>query len=441
MNFAVTKIFSLAISTLMLALMVGSAHAEDWSQWLGKNRDSVWTETGILKSFPKDGPKVVWRHEIKNGYSGPAVVGDRVFVMDYVKTDGDDTPNAGKKSELKGTERVLCLDAKTGKEIWQHKYDCPYKLSYANGPRATPTVDGDVVYTLGAEGNLCCLKTKDGSVVWEKELKKEYNLKLAPHWGFAAHPLVHGDTLYCIVGGEASVAVAFDKKTGAEKWKALTAKTQGYCPPTIIKAGGTEQLLIWHPESLNSLDPKTGEVHWSFAMKPAYDMSIIAPIKHGDFLYATALRGTSILLKLDKEKPAAEEVWRDNGIHPDHNPPIIVDGHIYGVDERGQLRCFNLETGERVWESLATAPNGRPAGSTTGFVVKNGDRYFIATEQGELLLCKMSPKGYEELGRFKMLEPTARNSNRKVVWSHPAFANKCVYARNDKEIVCYSLAE
>ena len=146
----------------------------------------------------------------------------------------------------------------------------------------------------------------------------------------------------------------------------------------MIHAGGTDQLLIWDAEKLNSLNPETGEVYWSFDIAPAYAMSIIAPIKHGDYLYATALQGKSLLLKLDSEKPEASIVWKNKGIHPDHNPPVIHDGHIYGVDVKGHFRCIKLETGERVWESLATAPGGRPASSTSGFVVRNGDHWFIS---------------------------------------------------------------
>ncbi len=422
-------------------LLVSALAQGDWPQWQGPTRDGRWHETGILSSFPADGPRVVWRAEVAHGYSGPAVADGKVFLSDFVKSEGDDRPNPGKKSELSGTERVHCIDANTGTALWKHEYPCKYKLSYPNGPRATPAVDGDHVYVLGAEGHLCCLSTADGKVVWEKELKKEYGLELAPHWGFAAHPLVHGDRLFCVVGGEGSVAVAFDKTTGKELWRALSATEQGYCPPTIIRAGGVEQLLIWHSDSLNSLNPATGEVYWSFPLKPAYAMSIIAPIHIGEHLYTTALQGTSLLLKLDPDKPAATEVWREHGVHPDHNPPLVVDGHIYGVDEAGQLRCFSLESGERLWEDLATATDGRPANSTTGFMVENNGRFFIFTEQGLLLLAKLSPQGYEELGRAKILEPTARTGNRQVVWSHPAFAQKCMFARNDKELVCVSLAE
>ncbi len=425
----------------LVAIAFNVACGDDWNQWLGPNRDGRWRESGIMTSFPAGGPKTLWRAPVANGYSGPAVADGRVFVMDFLRSTGDETPNPGKKSELTGKERIHCLDIKDGHPIWNYEYDCKYLLSYPNGPRATPAVDGDRVYTLGAEGNLCCLATNDGKVLWSKDLKQEYNLESAPYWGFAAHPLVHGDLLYCLVGGEGSVAVAFDKMTGAEKWRSLSAPDQGYCPPKIIEAGGVEQLLIWDPESLNSLNPQTGEVYWSFKLKPAYSMSIISPILAGDYLYATALQGTSILLKLDRDKPAATEVWRGNGVHPDCNPPLVVDGYIYGVDESGQLRCFDLMTGEKKWDSTATMTGGRPNNSTCGFIVENNGQFFIFTEQGELILAKLSPEGYQEVSRAKILEPTARTGGRTVVWSHPAFANKCMFARNDKELVCVSLAQ
>lgn len=417
----------------------GGLCGDDWNQWRGPNRDGVWAETETLTAFPESGARVLWRTPISNGFSGPAVADGRVFVMDYVRRAGDPTPNPGKRNQLQGEERVICLDSETGEVLWKHAYDCDYNISYPNGPRATPSVDGDCVYTLGAEGHLHCLSVTDGDVLWQRDLKRDYGMAAAPHWGFAAHPLVDGDTIYLVVGGAGSIAVALDKTTGKERWRALSARSPGYCPPTMIRAGGTRQLIIWHPESLNSLNPETGEVYWSFPMQPAFDMSIIAPIQHGDYLVATALQGTSILLKLDPDQPRAEEIWRGRGLHPDHNPPLVVDGHMYGIDERGQLRCFDLLTGKRLWESMATATQGRPANSTTGFLVRNGDRYWIMTETGDLIVARLNPEGYTELGRAKILEPTAQTSNRTVVWSHPAFANRCVYARNDKEIICVSL--
>ncbi len=431
----------MTLTTLLGLVCSGVVVGDDWRQWQGPRRDGVWRETGTIDKFPTDGPKVLWRMPLSNGFSGPAVFDNRLFVTDFVSSGGDATPDPGKKSELSGRERVHCFDSQTGNQLWVHEDDCDYKISYPNGPRATPTIDGDRVYTLGAEGRLNCLKTSSGEVVWTRNLKQDYQMELAPHWGFASHPLVDGDTLYCVVGGKGSVAVAFDKMTGQERWRALDSISSGYCPPTMIEAGGTKQLLIWHPESLNSLNPETGDVYWSFAMKPAYEMSIIAPIQYEDYLYAVALQGTSMLLKLSSDKPAAAEVWSGKGVHPDHNPPLVVDGNAYGIDVKGHLRCVDLESGERRWESLATAPNGRPASSATGFMVRNGDKFFVMIETGDLLIAKMSPEGYQELDRAHILEPTSQTGNRKVVWSHPAFANGCMFARNDKEIVCVSLTQ
>lgn len=429
--------FIFAISLAILS----PAAADDWNQWLGPNRDSVWNETGIITSIPEAGLKAKWRSPISQGFSGPAVASGRVFVTDYVVEKGDQAFDPGKRNQLTGTERVHCLDLNTGKVLWTHAYPCEYSISYGLGPRATPTVDGENVYTLGGEGHLYCFDIADGSVKWMKDLKQEYGVKEAPMWGYAAHPLVVGDKLFCLVGGKGSVAVAFNKNTGDEIWRALDEENIGYCPPTMIRAGGKDQLLIWHAASLNSLNPETGKPYWSVKIAPAYFMSIVAPIKHKNHLLVTGLQGSSTLLELNPDEPGVTEVWRGRGVQPDHNPPVVFEDHIYGVDVKGHLRCIELVSGKRIWEDLATAPNGRPAASTTGFIVRNGKHWYLTTEQGELIIAKLSPNGYQELGRMSMIEPTAENWGRKIVWSHPAFANRCVFARNDKEIVCYSLAE
>jgi outer membrane protein assembly factor BamB len=421
--------------------VLSPAAADDWNQWLGPNRDSVWNESGIITGIPEGGLKAKWRTPISQGFSGPAVADGRVFVMDYVVENGDQSFDPSKRNELTGTERVHCLDLRNGKVIWTHKYPCQYSISYGLGPRATPTVDGENVYTLGAEGHLYCLNVADGRVRWMKNLKQDYGVKEAPMWGYAAHPLVTGDKLFCLVGGKGSVAVAFDKNSGDEIWRALDEENIGYCPPTMVHAGGKDQLLIWHAAALNSLNPATGDVYWSVKISPAYFMSIVAPIKYKNHLLVTGLQGSSTLLELNPNKPGVTEVWRGRGVQPAHNPPVVFDDHIYGVDVKGHLRCIELVSGKRIWEDLATAPNGRPAASTTGFVVRNGKHWYLTTEQGELIIAKMSPDGYQELGRAPMIEPTSENWGRKIVWSHPAFSNRCVFARNDKEIVCYSLAK
>ncbi|GAB4143385.1 MAG: PQQ-like beta-propeller repeat protein [Planctomycetaceae bacterium] len=439
--------FPIELITLavLCSLPFTQIQADDWPQWMGPRRDSIWRETGIVKQFPKSGLKIKWRAKVGMGYSGPAVADGKVYVTDYIKSSGKVTNNPGGRDKLEGTERILCFDAQTGKPIWKHEYKRNYALSYPAGPRCTPTISGGKVYSLGAEGDLRCLDAKNGTPIWKKDLTKIYNVK-TPIWGFSAHPLVDGNLLYCVIGGKGSVAVAFDKNTGREVWKSLSASHPGYCPPTMIEHGGRKQLLVWHAESLNSLDPKTGKVYWSTPLKPAYDMAIAAPRLSGDYLYACGMGHTAALYKLNEEKPGVKLVWKGTtktAVYGSNSTPIIDKGTIYGNDcHLGSLMAVNLKNGKRLWSTFQPTTGGnRRAGHATVFFVKNADRYFLLSETGDLILAKLSPKGYEEISRFHVLEPTNFTFGRKVVWAHPAFANRCVYARNDKELVCVSLAE
>jgi outer membrane protein assembly factor BamB len=436
----------LPLAALLAAAVAG--RADDWPQWLGPKRDSVWRETGILDAFPKGGPKVLWRAKIAGGYSGPAVAGGKVYVMDFVTdTDTGKVSHPNKRPKVKGKERVLCLDAKDGKEVWKHEYDCTYEISYPAGPRCTPTVQDGKVYTLGAMGDLFCLDAAKGKVLWAKDFKKEYKAPV-PMWGFCGHPLVDAKKLFCIVGGKDSVAVAFDKDTGKELWKALSAKEAGYSAPTLIEAAGKKQLVIWHGEAINGLGPEDGAVYWSVPLAPYYGMSIMTPRQRGKYLFAGGIVGPNrcALLELDETRPGAKVVWRggqDTGLYPVNMTPFLEDGVIYGVDQPGPLVAVELTTGKRLWKTVKpfTDKEVEKVPSATAFLVKNGERFFVFSETGELIVARLSKKGYEEVSRWKMLEPTHFGFDRKVLWSHPAFAEKCVFARNDKEIVCASLAK
>ena len=428
---------------LFLATFVS---ADDWPQWQGPQRDGIWREAGIVRDFSAGSPPVVWRAEVAGGYSGPAVADGRVFLTDYLRSEGDASPDPDKRNELLGTERVLCLNAATGKEIWKHEYSRPYNISYPAGPRATPLVDDDRVYTLGAEGDLKCFKVADGEVVWERNLASDYNTK-APIWGYSAHPLIVGDMIVSLVGGEGSAAVAFDKHTGKEVWRSLSTPDIGYAPPTLIEAAGTSQLLIWHSKSLNSIDPATGKPYWSVPLEPDYNMSIAPPQKSAQWLYVGGIKNKSMVVKLGEgSKPWAKTVWRGKngvGVAPSHCP-IVVDAsnadYIYGVD-RGGVRCVKLDTGEHIWEDFSLMPNNRIANAGTVFITRNRDRYFLLSDTGELAIARLSPAGYEELDRVgPILEPTHDAFGRMVLWSAPAYANKSMFVRNDKELIRVSLS-
>jgi outer membrane protein assembly factor BamB len=367
--------------------------------------------------------------------------------MDRQLAHGSTNPaNAFARGSIPGTERVLCLNETDGKVIWQHEYDCPYTVSYAAGPRATPSVDQDKVYTLGAEGNLVCLNAQDGKPLWAREFKKDFGIK-TPVWGWAGHPLVDGRKLICLVGGHDSVAVAFDKETGKEIWRALGAREPGYAPPMIYEFGGRRMLIIWHPEAVNALDPETGRVLWSHAATPYVrsGMTIPTPLKSGNLLFLTSFYNGSLLLRVESGTPSV--VWQSqkvserdtDGLHTVMATPLIENGYIYSPCSYGQFRCLKLETGERLWETFAPT-SGKSERWGHAFVIKQGNRSFLFSEKGDLIIAKLTPEKYQELSRTHLLDPLNRDPGRPVVWSHPAFANKSIYARNDREIICVSLA-
>ena len=447
--------FVVAVLALCAVAPIPAVRGDDWPQWMGPQRDGVWRESGIVQAIPAVGLPVKWRVPVKGGYSGPAVADGRVYLADYDHGDGAVANSPNDRTQLTGRERLLCLDAATGTLLWKHEYDCPYAISYASGPRCTPTVADGKVYMLGAEGNLLCLDAKTGAVVWSKDFKTDYAAP-TPIWGFCGHPLVDGNRLVCLVGGAGSVAVAFDKETGKELWRAVSASEQGYCPPTLIETAGVRQLMIWDADKLNSLDPATGKLFWSEPLKPAYGMSIMAPqvadTKQGRVLYASGIGRVGALFALAPDGTGAKVLWRGEpktAVYCANSTPFIAGNTLYGCDcETGFLTAVDLATGARLWETGQPTMGDRRGKHGTAFLVRHepsknaGDRRtWLFSETGDLILARLTPQAYEELGRSHLLDPTNECFGREVVWSHPAFANRCVFARNDREIVCVSLAE
>lgn len=421
--------------------------ADDWPQWMGPQRDGVWRETGVVEKFPASGAPRRWRTEIGGGYSGPSVAGDRVYLMDrLVPTNAPKAKSAFDTSRLPGNERVLCFNEADGRLLWAHEYDCPYTVSYAAGPRTTPLVADGRVYALGTMGNLSCLDAKTGKVYWERDFKTDFGLKI-PTWGTSAHPLLDGQKLICLVGGEGTVAVAFDKNSGRELWRALSAKEPGYCPPVIYEFNGQRELILWHAEAVNGLDPESGRVRWSEPWKLNYGMSIAMPRKVGEQLFLTCFYNGSLMLRFEAGKAAPNVVWRTQKmserdtthLNSTMSTPFIEEGYIYGPCSYGQFRCLRVDTGERVWETFApTAGKSERWGNC--FTVKNGSRYFLFSEKGDLIIAHLSSKGYEEVSRMHLIDPVNSDPGREVVWTQPAFANRRVYVRNDKELICMDLS-
>lgn len=437
------NLFRFVAPATVLLMIAGQLQAEDWPQWMGPHRDGTWSESGITRKLTgKLSP--LWSVPVSGGYSGPAVAHGKVFVLDYLRETGNDKNDPNNRAESHGKERVLCFNSETGKELWKHEYECTYRISYPCGPRVTPTVSNGRVFALGAEGDFRVLDEETGQLLWKKNFEADFQAK-TPIWGFCSHPLVLENRVYLIVGGRESAVVCFDVETGKVIWKALTAREPGYSTPVLIEHGGKTQLIAFLADSLNSLDPDTGKKYWSLDIEPSYGMAIMMPRLHGDRLFAAGIDHVGLMVKLDPHQPSATEDWRgDNkhGIYPVCPCPIVEqDGVMYGVDRRGELRGVDFKTGNRLWQTLEPTTNDRPVNSGTAFLTKNGDHYYLFNETGDLIVAKLSRAGYQEISRGHLLEPTGEAFQRSIVWSHPAYAEKSVFARNDKELVRVSLAE
>ena len=425
---------------LIACSCAGQLFADDWPQWMGPSRDNVWREAGIIEEFPSDGPDVLWRMPVAGGYSGPAVADGLLVVTDYVTDDNVKVDNFARK-KFTGTERVLAMDAQSGELRWKHELPVDYTISYPAGPRCTPIIHDGFVYTLGAEGHLFCFNAKTGDVVWSKSFQQEFTTKV-PLWGYAAHPLIDGEKLICIVGGQDTHCVAFDRASGAKVWTVLTAKEQGYSPPTIVTAMGKRQLILVRPDGVSSVDPDSGKVHWTAPYEATNGSVIMSPLLFNNHLYVGGYSNKNMLLKLTNNEAGYEVVWknlRKKAISPVNVQPILDGSILYGMDQAGEMLAMDVMTGERLW---ATAwPLGKRRLQTgSAFLVRHEDEYWMFTEQGDLVIARLNKDGHEEVSRANLLEPTGTAFGRAVVWSAPAYANKRVYLRNDKECICVDLA-
>lgn len=438
-------IFKLILAATLLNSFVGTTVADDWTRWMGPQRTNTWLETGLLEKFPDGGPKVLWRTKIEIGYSGPAVADGKVVITDFVTKANVKIGNFERR-KFEGTERILCLNEADGEIIWKKEHPVQYTISYPSGPRCTPIIEGDKVYTLGSEGHLFCFNLADGKIIWEKELKKEYNTTSAL-WGYAAHPLIDGDNLITLAGGKGSHIVALNKNTGEEVWRSLTAPEQGYSPPTIINAGGTRQLITCRPDAITSLNPTDGKEYWSIPYEASSNSIIMSPLHIDDYLYIGGYSNKSLMIRLESGTPGAKEIWRDKARSAisavNVQPYLDVKKKVaYGMHQDGDLRATQFPDGELLW-ATSKPVSDRKSGNGTAFIVRQGetDRFWLFNDNGFLIIAKITPDGYEEISRAKVIETTNNAFNRPVVWSMPAFANKRAYIRNDEEIICLDLAK
>ena len=433
------------MTRLFLFLLFPLPLLAGWGQWMGDARDGVWREAGAERSDPAAAEQK-WEVKCGGGYAGPAVSGGRVFLLSWYREPEQKDTSGG----LRGEEELLCLDAKDGREIWRHRWAESYTIDYHDGPRATPTVHEGRVYALGAEGRLVCLDAASGKLQWQQEMKPLLKTK-APTWGFAGHPLIWEDLLICLGGGDSGTCVAFDRVSGKEKWRALSSRQAGYCPPVLIQHEGKPQIILWHGEAINALDPRTGSVLWTVPRMTQFGVSMAAPVYHGGQLLVSGFWWGSKMLKLPSGTGEPEVLWetkRESDTRTEHLnalmcSPLLVDGFLYGVCSYGQLRCLDWRSGARKWETF-DATTGKETRWGNAFLTRLGDSsdFLLFNEKGELIRATLTPEGYSEQSRHKIIEPNCPDvRERPVVWSHPAYSGGCVFARNSTGLRCWRIVK
>ena len=418
-------------SALVALCLVAAARGEDWPQWRGPHRDGVWRETRILQSFPPEGLKILWRVPVGTGFSSPCVAQNKVYVTDSHVT------------RTNARENVRCLDAATGKAIWKHTYAVVYPEYGADpehpfGPHATPVVADGKVYTLGRMSDLLCLDAGTGRVLWHHQLTKQSGTNEDLR-GFSSSPIIEGKLVIIAIAKSPQISlVAFEKNSGRQVWEALD-EIPSNTSPIVIDSAGRRQLIVWAYKSVAALDPLAGRILWRQEIPVGGNYVASTPVWKDDLLLLSGL-----MLKLNRDKPGGSVLWPDE-MRPlriyvsDTSTPLLQDGLVFSPTRKGELLCLDATTGKQLWQTNGVSESSSGA-SIHMTAVPSIRGVFLFTDRGDLILSRLTATGYQELGRFHLLEPTADFGARKMAWVPPSYANRCVFARNDKELVCASLA-
>ncbi len=402
----------------------GLATAEEWPRWRGVRGDGSWQAPAIPAKFPAGGPPVVWKSPIGPGYSGLAVAGGKVYTLDRPAGTSD--------------ERIVCLDAETGKLLWEHHYSAPYgDLDYGKGPRCTPTIHDGRVYTLGAVGHLNCLDAATGKMLWSKDLVRDRGAK-TPQWGFAASVVIDGEQAIVHAGLPGGCYSSYDRRTGEELWRGGDDPA-GYGTPILVDHAGQRLLVGWTPEHIVLHDPATGRLLWKFPYKVTYGVSIATPIYHRGTVLVCGYWHGSRAIKLGQTPEQSDLLWEENRfLRGLMDPPLVRDGYVYLLDKQHGIVAFELSKGEKLWtDDNRLTPRGRNPqvslvwlGNTDSTGSDATDRAIGLNAQGELLLVRLTPEGLFEDDRAKIVGET---------WAHPAYAGNHCFARDDEQIVCVRL--
>ena len=385
---------------------------KNWPGWRGPNRDGISPETNLLTNWPPEGPPKLWEKPAGGGYSSLAVVDGRVYTL----------------LQQGQNEAAICWDAKDGTELWRYRYPALYQNDFGNGPRSTPMVDGDFVYTVGGTGMLQCLKTRPatpaGEMVWQKDLLSDFgapNLK----WGVSFSPLVDRDTVYTMPGGPGGNSLAaFDKRTGKLKWKNLDDPA-GYSSPIAAPIAGKPQIIFFTALGLVGVSPADGKLLWRFNWETNYGTNIATPIIVQDYVFiSTGYRRGCALLQIETAADGglqASPVYENKKMCNHFPSSILINGYLYGFDD-SRLTCMEFRTGEVRWKK---------SGFDKGTVLGAGNHLIILGEYGKLALAEASPEGYKE-------EASCQIVDRKC-WTVPVLADGRLYMRDEKMVMCLDM--
>jgi len=406
----------LLLATIVsLAISASPILAADWPQWRGPQRTDISQETGLLKSWPETGPKRVWLYDKAGlGYSGPAIVEGKLFTL----------------GTRDNADILLALDAYTGKEIWATKIGDILKNSWGDGSRATPSVDGNMVYALGGQGNLICADRETGKVIWQRKMD-EFGGKV-PSWGYTESVLVDGDQVVCTPGGSQGAVIALNKKDGKTIWQ-----SKDFTDPaqysSIIAAHHNEvhQYIQLTMSSIVGLSAKDGKTIWKTDF-PGNTAVIPTPIFKDGFVYVTAGYGVGCKQVKINADNSVTEVYMNKVMKNHHGGVILVNDHVYGYSDGPGWVCQNFKTGKEVW-----AEKGKLRKGAIGYA--DGMFYCVEEDTGTVVLIEASSKAWKEHGRFKLDPQSTIRSNQGRIWTHPVVANGKLYLRDQDLIYCYDV--
>lgn len=411
----------MSLSAALALVFCCNVSADDWPQWRGAKRDGKSTETGLMKKWPKDGPRMAWKIEgLGAGFSTPSVADGKIYVVGTLDKDKE--------------ESLIALDEKNGKQLWA------VEIGKSTGghaaPRSTPTVDGDLVYVISSDGKLVC--ASKGLVKWSKDLKKDFGGR-SGGWAYAESPLIDNDVLVCTPGGSTATMLAVDKKTGEVKWKAplpdriadskkkRSYSTAGYSSAIVADVGGTRQYVQFIDGGVVGVDAKDGTFLWNYNEPANGTANCSTPIVHDGAVFAASAYGNGggkANLSGSGNKWTAKQEYFIKSLQNHHGGMVLVGEHVYGTGSNS-LMCVNYKTGDVAWQDRSVGK---------GSVCYADGHLYVRSERGPIALVQATPEGYKEKGRFDQPDRSS-----KQAWAHPVVANGKLYIRDWDRLFCYDI--